>query len=134
MKIKRDSIKDISVKKHSEKTPIFFSFEYLQENQAKKKDGKFLHDFILRLKKLSELGWDGINKSDKHSFGIEQISLNEFSIKNQVPILTDDVKKLTVFRATGDNRIFAGIRDGEVFHIILIEYTFGDIYHPHQQM
>lgn len=133
MRIKRDKIKDISVRKHSEKVPIFFSFEYLQENQAKKKDGKFLHNFLNRLKKLSELGWDEINMSDRHSFGVEQIPVSNFLIKNQVPILTDDVKKLTVFRAVGDNRVFAGIRDNEVFHIILIEYVFGDIYIPHQE-
>ena len=133
MRIKRDKIKDISVRKHSEKVSIFFSFEYLQENQAKKKDGKFLHNFLNRLKKLSELGWDEINRSDRHSFGVEQIPVSNFLIKNQVPILTDDVKKLTVFRAVGDNRVFAGIRDNEVFHIILIEYVFGDIYIPHQE-
>lgn len=133
MKIKRDYIKDISVKKHPEKTPIFFSFEYLQENQSKKKDGKFLHDFLNRLKKLSELGWDEINKSDKHSYGVETIPVSDFVIRKQIPILTDDVKKLSVFRASGDNHIFAGIRDNEVFYIILIEYVFGDVYRPHQQ-
>ena len=132
MTIKKDYIKDISVKKQPEKTPIFFSFEYLQENQAKKKDGKFLHDFLNRLKKLSELGWDEINKSDKHSYGVEPIPVSDFVIKKQIPILTDDVKKLSVFRAVGDNRIFAGIRDNEIFYIILIEYIFGDIYRPHQ--
>lgn len=39
---------------------------------------------------------------------------------------------LLVFRATGDNHVFLGYREGNVFQVIFIEYQFGDVYsHSH---
>ena len=32
------------------------------------------------------------------------------------------------YRATGDNHVFLGYRDNNVFQVIFIEYQFGDVY------
>ena len=51
-----------------------FSFKYLQKNSiCDCKDAAFFYEFLFRLKKLSELGWDEIRKSGRHSFGMEKI-------------------------------------------------------------
>ena len=47
-----------------------FSFRYFKNVSAKDcNDAKFFLDYITRLQKLSELGWDEIRKSHPHSFG-----------------------------------------------------------------
>lgn len=39
---------------------------------------------------------------------------------------------LLVFRATGDNHVFLGYREENVFQVIFVEYQFGDVYrHSH---
>ncbi len=104
--------------------PIF-CFKYLTIKA--KGDFKFYYNFILRLKQLSELGWKQIQTSPKHSFGTEKIPVNK--IKKDMPkFVTPDVENLIVFRASGDNRPFLGLRNGNIFHIIFIEEKFGDIY------
>ena len=107
--------------------PIF-CFKYLQDVSIKKcNDYRFFFDFIFRLQKLGELGWQEINKSSRHSFGTEKIPIKQ--IKPALPIIiTDDIDELTVFRANGNNLPFLGIRKTNVFHIIFIETDFGDIY------
>lgn len=107
--------------------PIF-CFKYLQEVSVKNcSDSKFFYDFLFRLKKLSELGWNEINKSARHSFGTEKMPIK--SLKPDLPaIITDDVDELTVFRANGNNLPFLGIRKSGLFHVIFIETNFGDIY------
>lgn len=107
--------------------PIF-CFKYLQETSIKNcSDHKFFLDFIFRLQKLGELGWNEINKSSRHSFGTEKIPIKQ--IKPDLPlIITDEIDELTVFRANGNNLPFLGIRKPNVFHIIFVETNFGDIY------
>lgn len=107
--------------------PIF-CFKYLQDVSIKNCDNyKFLIDFIFRLQKLGELGWQQINTSSRHSFGTEKIPIKQ--IKPALPIIiTDEIEELTVFRANGNNLPFLGIRKINVFHIIFIETDFGDIY------
>lgn len=107
--------------------PIF-CFKYLQEVSVKNcSDPKFFYDFLFRLKKLSELGWNEINKSARHSFGTEKMPIK--SLKPDLPaVITDDVDELTVFRANGNNLPFLGIRKSGLFHVIFIETNFGDIY------
>ena len=108
---------------------VLFSFKYLQNRSISKvTKSQFYYQFLFRLKKLSELGWGKIGRSDKHSFGIEPIPISQIKPKFNIPILTDDVNKLSVFRASGDNHIFAGIRSGNVFFIIFVEAQFGDFY------
>lgn len=105
-----------------------FCFKYLQEVSVKNcNDPKFFSDFLFRLKKLSELGWNEISKSARHSFGTEKMPVK--SLKPDMPaIITDDVDELTVFRANGNNLPFLGIRKSGLFHVIFIETNFGDIY------
>lgn len=130
--MKRKKIKKVEEQPHIHKAVIneypIFCFKYLQEVSIEKcKDSKFFYDFIFRLRKLGELGWKEINKSSRHSFGTEKISVK--SLKPNLPsIITDDVDELTVFRANGNNLPFLGIRKPGVFHIIFIETNFGDIY------
>ena len=114
----------IGAKAEDKKDEVLFSFKEIEPfsyTQAKN-DSKFFIDFIERLKKLSELGWQTIAKSDRHSFGFELLPIGQ--IKKQV----DGVEKLIVFRATGNNHVFAGFREDNVFHILFIEYNFGDLY------
>ena len=105
---------------------ISFGFKYLQP--ASYSDGasaEFLVEFLGRLKGLCGLGWNEIRKSSRHSYGCEKIPVS--SIKKETG-LTDDVRHLLAFRATGDKHVFLGFRDGNVFQIVFIEAKFGDIY------
>mgnify|MGYP006924883644 FL=1 len=91
------------------------------------KDGKFFIKFLGRLKQLSQLDWDAVNVSAKHSFGWEVMEVKSMtkSAQQSVPAGMD---KLLVFRATGDNHVFLGYRQQNTFEVIFIEYNFGDIY------
>lgn len=92
-----------------------------------KKDFKFYVDFIQRLKILCNISWNEINISPRHGLGTEKILVKQ--IKPSLPrFATPDVNDLTVFRASGDNRAFLGLRKGNVFHIVFIEEWFGDVY------
>lgn len=104
--------------------PIF-CFKYLQTSKCK--DHKCYSDLIIRLQKLSTLGWKQIEKSPRHSFGTEPIPRKR--IKPKLPnFITPDVRSLTVFRSAGNNKVFIGMRSDNIFHIIFIEENFGDIY------
>ena len=122
--ISRKEIEDLVSIDH----PLF-SFKYLQKQSVENcTDVKFFQSFIFRLKKLSELGWSEIRKSDRHSFGMEKIPYYKIKPKPQLPdFITPDVE-FCVFRATGSNLPFLGIQEGKIFYIIFIETNFGDIY------
>ncbi len=108
--------------------PIF-SFRYLSNiSYSKCRDVSFFQDFLARLQKLSELGWKRIALSDRHSFGTEKIGVSQIKPKGQLPSFVTDDMKLEVFRATGNNLPFVGLREGRTFHIFFIETSFGDIY------
>jgi hypothetical protein len=107
-----------------------FCFKYLMnepKTDPKSKPG-FYAEFVCRLKKLSSLGWNGIDHSDRHGLGYEKIPIKDIKTKNLPSVITPDMDDLTVFRATGDKRVFLGIRHDNVFHVILIEENFGDVY------
>ena len=117
-------ISDVSKGKY----PIF-CFKHLSDKSIKKsKDYKFFINFLMRLKKLSELGWDEIATSDRHSYGKEKIPISD--IKPSLPsIVTPDITHLYAYRANSDNRPFLGIKNGNILQIIFIEADFGDIYY-----
>ena len=120
---------DINEEVEKKKQYPLFSFKHLQTNISYKdcKETKFFIDFIGRLQKLSELGWEEIRKSQRHSFGMEKIPVK--NIKPQYPnFITPDVTHLDVFRATGGNKVFVGLQQENVFHILFIEADFGDVY------
>ena len=114
---------------YSKEKPVF-SFEYLEDKSlAKPKLNQDLYkDLILRLKRLSQLGWNEINKSQKHSFGYEFIPTSCF-IPQMPAVITPDTDKLMVFRADGANHVFAGFRREDVFFVVFIESDFNKLYH-----
>ena len=85
----------------------------------------FFIKFLQRLKKICCVDWNTINTSQRHAFGLEKISINY--IKRNLN-LTRDVQFLLAFRATGDNYVFLGFREGNMFQVVFIESCFGDIY------
>ncbi len=126
-KIRKKNVKPNITKKQEIDYPVF-CFKHLQDVSIKNcNDHKFLNDFIFRLSKLGSLTWNQIIHTDKHSFGTEKIPISQ--IKPKLPnFISPDVRDLLVFRASGNNRSFLGVRSGNVFHIIFIETKFGDIY------
>lgn len=90
-------------------------------------DSSFFISFLERLKKLSSLDWDTVNISARHSFGFEKMMVKDLTeaARQHTP---DGMTSLMVFRATGDNHVFLGYRDNNVFQVIFIEYQFGDVY------
>lgn len=90
-------------------------------------DSDFFISFLNRLKKLSSIDWNTANSSARHSFGFEKMNVNTMTdaAKNCVP---EGMTSLLVFRATGDNHVFLGYREGNVFQVIFVEYQFGDVY------
>lgn len=106
-----------------------FSFKYLSEVSIKGcKDHSFLLNFILRLQKLCELGWNEIRSSHKHSYGMEPIPYNSIKPKDKLPSFVTREVELDVFRASGDNRVFVGLQKGKIFYIFFVEANFCDIY------
>lgn len=83
--------------------------------------------FLGRLKQLSQLDWDAVNVSAKHSFGWEVMEVKNMTKSAQLSVPAG-MDKLLVFRATGDNHVFLGYRQQNTFEVIFIEYNFGDIY------
>lgn len=90
-------------------------------------DSSFFISFLDRLKKLSNVDWNTVNTSARHSFGLEKMPVASLTAaaRTHVP---EGMTSLLVFRATGDNHAFLGYRDNNVFQVIFIEYNFGDVY------
>lgn len=90
-------------------------------------DSAFFIFFLERLKKLCSLEWNTVNTSARHSFGLEKMQVESLTTaaKQHVPV---GMTSLLVFRASGDNHVFLGYRDKNIFQIIFIEYNFGDVY------
>ncbi len=124
---KQEEVIKIS-KKPEDRYPVF-CFKYLEAYSYNKcADPSFFIEFLERLKKLAGLGWNGINTSNRHSYGTEKIPIAQLKPTKFPSIITEDVKELTVFRATGNNLPFLGIRINDTFQVIFIETKFGDIY------
>ena len=58
-------------------------------------------------------------------FGWEKIPIDRV---RKAMILTREVSFLLAFRATGNNHVFLGFREGNVFQVVFVESQFGDIY------
>ena len=117
------------MKSNPETNYPLFGFKYLFPTTHKDcKDAGFFKDFLMRLKKLSDLGWREIEKSPRHSFGSEKIPIEQLHPNFQMPEEFKTQKRLTVFRATGNNHVFAGVRQENTFHILFIESEFGTLY------
>lgn len=108
---------------------VVFGFSELREISFKdaKRDSAFFVDFILHLRKFCQLSWDDIRTTQRHGLGSETIKVDSLS-KKAKDLVPSGLRKLLVLRATGDNHAFLGYRDGNVFQVLFIEYSFGDIY------
>ena len=73
------------------------------------------------------MSWDDIRTTQRHGLGSETIKVDSLS-KKAKDLVPSGLRKLLVLRATGDNHAFLGYRDGNVFQVLFIEYSFGDIY------
>lgn len=105
-----------------------FSFKYLKNISINKcNDASFFRDFLIRLQKLSELGWEKIRTSHRHAYGMENIPREQIVPQAQIPSFITREVNLSVFRANGDNRTFVGFQHGKIFYILFIEAAFGDI-------
>lgn len=91
------------------------------------KDYKFLSGVITRFHKFSEFGWENIRFSHKHSLGMESIPIDEITSESP-SIVTPDVKKVHLLRASGDNRAMIGLQEGKIFHVFFIAANFTDFY------
>lgn len=108
---------------------IVFSFAELRAFSyiEAEKDGKFFIHYLERLGKLGNIDWNTVNVSGKHSFGMEKMKVSNLTVSAR-QLAPAGVDSLIVLRATGDNHVFLGTREGNVFHVIFIEYQFGDVY------
>ncbi len=122
---------------HVEKEPVTFDypvfcFKYLHPkfNLTKCEDMQLLNNFLARLQKLSQIGFKGIKNDDKHGYGCEPIPIKQIKIGNLPEIITEDVKKLDIYRASGNNLPFAVYRrpNTNVLHIIAISCKFDSLY------
>ena len=139
-RLRNSLIKDIPASKNITKESIglyecieypLFSFKYLYENSIDNcNDSKFFFNLLKRLKKLSQLGWNGIRTSQRHSFGMEKISIDSIIPQPPYPpIITPDVKEFSVFRSNGNNTGLVGFQIEKIFFVFFIETKHGDIYH-----
>lgn len=100
---------------------VVFGFSELKDISYTngEKDGKFFIKFLGRLKQLSQLGWDAVNVSAKHSFGWEVMDVKSMirTAQQSVPAGMD---KLLVFRATGDNHVFLGFAKKTLLKLFLL--------------
>lgn len=90
-------------------------------------DSKFFIDYIHHLKSFCNMTWDEIRTTQRHGFGSETIGVNNLT-RNALRHVPFGLRKLIVLRATGNNHVFLGYRDGDMFQVLFIEYRFGDIY------
>jgi len=129
-KIKKEFAQAINITNKKQDLYPIFCFKYLMNEPKRDPAGKagFYAEFITRLKKLSNLGWKEINASGRHGFGYEKIPIKNIKKNNFPSIITPEINDLVIFRATGDNRAFLGIRSDDIFHIIFIEEDFDDVY------
>lgn len=126
-KIKPQTLEEPSIRQSPDN--LTFDFTELRpiSYSKAKRDGEFFIKFLERLKKLGNLDLKSIYASDKHSFGMEKMKADNLtsSAKQYLPA---GVNSLTVFRATGDNHVFLGIRNKNIFQVMFVEYKFGDVY------
>lgn len=120
--------KTIAIQKIIEDDYPLFCFRYLSDKSIKScNKADFFIDFLIRLHKLSELGWEEIRKSGRHGFGMEP--LHKSKIIPKLPeCVTPDVTNVRVLRSSGSNLPLVGLQVGCVFRVFFIETKFGDIY------
>lgn len=128
----RSSVSNSDLMAKPEERPVF-SFEYLQDTSIRKKctDQMFLYDLLNHLREISKKIWKELQTAGKHSLvGYEMLPVEYFVPKKMPAIVTPEVKKLMVFRASGDNRVMVGIKQEAIFHVLFVETVHGEV-SPH---
>ncbi len=110
--------------------PIF-CFKHIHKKYCLDKcDNRHKKEFITRLTKLAELGFEEINKSGRHQYGSEKIAKN--SLQFNIPsFITEDVDFLYAYRYNGKKNPFLAYRrpNSAILHIIAIDYNFSAYNH-----
>jgi hypothetical protein len=88
-------------------------------------DAKGAAAFARTLQRLARMSWGDLMLAPRHGIGTELVPAA--IIKPSVPQRFRDRKKFMVFRYDGKLPM-AGIRAGDVFHIIWIEPAFNKLY------
>lgn len=83
--------------------------------------------FAVALERRSRMTWSEITLAPRHGLGIEWMPASR--IKPTIPTAFQDADRFLVMRYHGKLPL-AGVRAGDVFHIVWIERRFGDLY-PH---
>ena len=108
---------------------VVFGFSELRNISYReaRNNSAFFIDFIDRLKKYCQLTWNDLRTSQRHGFGTESIPVTKLR-ERVLAHIPPELIKLLVLRATGNNHVFLGYRDRNIFQVIFVEYQFGDIY------
>ena len=109
---------------------IVFSFKGLKmfSFAEAKNDSEFFIQFLERLSKISSMTWSSAYTTQKHGIGgIESMKVQSLNVSAQ-KLVPSGVESLITMRATGDNHVFLGYREKNVFNVMFIEYAFGDVY------
>lgn len=124
---KTPKVLTISRQRVEEPPKVTFGFEHLHNfSWTETKDVRFFKDFLSHLQKFSTMTWQAIYGSPRHGLGTETLPVS--SIRPQIFGIPNEIQKLLVLRATGDNHPFLGYRDKDTFQVVFIEAEFGDVY------
>lgn len=97
--------KTIAIQKIIEDDYPLFCFRYLSDKSIKScNKADFFIDFLIRLHKLSELGWEEIRKSGRHGFGMEPLHKSKI-----IPKLPECVSITNIIHFCVLHKYFAGI-------------------------
>lgn len=126
--IEKKTISKSEVESLSKKDYPLFSFRYFNDVSMKDcKEQQFFVDYINRLCKLSQLGWNEIRKSQTHSFGMESMPKTQIKHQGLLPSFVTKEVDLHLFRAVGDNHVMVGLQEGKIYHVFFVEAKFGDV-------
>lgn len=114
---------------HNDRQKVVFGFSEIRDVSyvTARNDSHFFVDYIHHLKSFCNMTWNEMRTTQRHGFGSETIGVNKLTQK-ALQRIPSGLRKLIVLRATGNNHVFLGYRDGNVFQVLFIEYRFGDIY------
>ncbi len=85
----------------------------------KRAGNKLQKAFIKKIQNISQITIAEVRSDDKRGLGFELLDVNV--LKKSIPTsVTEDVRKVNVFRFGGDGRI-VGYYSGNVFHILFID-------------
>ncbi|SDM90211.1 hypothetical protein [Allokutzneria albata] len=81
--------------------------------------------FAVALQRRAAMTWREIVMAPRHGLGTERIPRR--SIKARIPLAFEDSDEFLVLRYDGKLPM-AGVRAGDVLHVLWIEKNFGDLY------